>query len=111
MEDYAGSSNHFHYCSYLIKELVPLFVITALLLVAFMYMYHGQRFNEGVECNYTLFEWNMDHPTDEPILDVCMCNSDIQDNFFSYKDSLHNVFGCLAGRPDDKTEDVLDFIC
>jgi hypothetical protein len=43
MEDYAGSSNHFHYCSYLIKELVPLFVITALLLVAFMYMYHGQH--------------------------------------------------------------------
>jgi hypothetical protein len=74
-----------------------------------MYMYYVQRFDEGVECNPTLLEWNLKHP-EEPILDVCTCNSDIEDNFCSYQDSLHNVFGYLAGGPD-RTKDALDFIC
>ena len=74
-----------------------------------MYMYYVQRFDEGVECNSTLLEWNLDHPTEEPMVDVCTCNTDSQDNFCTYEDSVHNVFGYFAGGPDDTT-DVLDII-
>jgi hypothetical protein len=41
---------------------------------------------------------------------VCVCNATLQDNFCTYKDSFHNVFGYLAGGPDD-TRDVLDILC
>jgi hypothetical protein len=74
-----------------------------------MYMYYVQRFDEGVECNSTLLEWNLDHPAEEPMVDVCTCNSTLSD-FCTYKDSMHSVFGYLTGGPDDTT-DVLDIIC
>jgi hypothetical protein len=73
-------------------------------------MYYVQRFDEGVACNQTLLEWNLDHPNEDPILDVCTCNSDIEDNFCTYYHAFHNVFGYLAGGPDDTT-DALDVIC
>jgi hypothetical protein len=75
MEDYGAIKPlSFSFIDYQ-RTLVPFFAITALLLVASMYMYYVQHFDEGIECNYTLLEWNMSHPTDEPILDVCTCDS------------------------------------
>ena len=67
-----------------------------IVLVAFMYMYYVQRYDEGVECDY---ERN-----------VCICDATDKDNFCSYKDSFYNVFGYLAGGPDGTT-DFLDVLC
>ncbi len=75
-----------------------------------MYMYYVQRFDDGVECDATSLEWNLAHPTEEPMVDVCTCDATLQDNFCTYSDSFHNVFGYLAGGPDD-TRDVLDITC
>jgi hypothetical protein len=93
------------------KELVPFFVITMIILVAFMYMYYVQRYDEGVVCNATALMSNVNaSPGDEIMFDVCTCDAEDTDNFCSYLDSFHNVFGYLAGGPDD-TVDFLDFIC
>jgi hypothetical protein len=77
-----------------------------------MYMYYVQRFHEGVECNTTSLDWNRDrnHTTEAARVDVCTCDADSLNKFCTYIDSFHNVFGYLAGGPDD-TKDVLDIFC
>jgi hypothetical protein len=74
-------------------------------------MYYVQRFDQGVECNATALLSNINASSEhEKMYDVCTCDTDDKDNFCSYEDSLYNVFGYLAGGPDD-TVDFLDFIC
>jgi hypothetical protein len=94
-------------------KLIPFFVITIIILTAFMYMYYVQRYDEGVQCNATEQELNIknlgfENATTFP--DVCTCDDSDQDNFCSYTAAFYNVYGYLAGGPDD-TADFLDIIC
>jgi hypothetical protein len=75
-----------------------------------MYMYYVQRFDDGVTCDDTSLVLNQNDTYEVKRTDVCMCDVDSQDNFCTYTDSFHNVFGYLAGGPDD-TRDVLDIFC
>ena len=78
-----------------------------------MYMYYVQRYDEGVVCNEEKLRENvkaLENGDTAIFHDVCVCDSSEQDNFCSYRDSLQNVFGYMAGGPDDTT-DFLDFIC
>ena len=52
----------------------------------------------------------MTNRTEAAQVNVCMCDADSQDNFCTYIYSFHNVFGYLAGGPDD-TRYVLDIFC
>jgi hypothetical protein len=58
-----------------------------------MYMYYVQRYDEGVQCTPN-----------------CTCDATVQNNFCTYGAAFFNVFGFLAGGPDD-TSDFLDVIC
>jgi hypothetical protein len=96
-------------------ELIPFFIITIIILIAFTYMYYVQRYDEGVECNATAlfsnrYYRNASSSEDEIMYNVCTCDADDKGNFCSYEDSFYNVFGYLAGGPDD-TVDFLDFVC
>ena len=100
------------------SKLIPFFVITIIILTAFMYMYYVQRYDEGVQCNATEYESNVNYASNTslgfenaPIYPkVCTCDATDQDNFCSYAAAFYNVFGYLAGGPDD-TVDFLDIIC
>jgi hypothetical protein len=80
------------------KALVPFYVITAIVLVAFMSMYNVQHSDDIInEClNNT---------------EKCECDEDEPEpgNFCTYAASFYNVFGYLAGGPDGTT-DPLDMI-
>jgi hypothetical protein len=85
------------------KELVPFFVITLIILVAFMSMYYVKRFDDG----YVKGDGGKEC---DPLVDAsCSCDEEFQVNFCTYTDSFYNVFGYLGGGPDETT-DVLDII-
>jgi hypothetical protein len=108
-------------------KLIPFFVITIIILTAFMYMYYVQRYDEGVQCNPTEYLSNINNAKENETIwdkynpnlgfenattysDVCTCDAADKDNFCSYEAAFLNVFGYLAGGPDD-TVDFLDIVC
>ena len=85
--------------------MIPFFIITIIVLLAFMYMYYVQRFDEGVTCDLDkmLHNYNLSETTSggvKNIFDsVCICEATEEgSNFCEYSDSFYDVFGYLAGR-------------